>query len=378
MKVGIITINDDSNYGNRLQNYAVQEVLKSLGCESETIVNHNKVRYKRHHRNFTETINHIIEKNKGKSWDYFKLQVHKLRNKKKIKDYQARQSKAFQLFTSTYISETEYVILDGNLPNDLNQNFDFFVTGSDQVWNPYYRRTSPIDFLTFAPKHKRIAYAASFGVSRIPLTFIEDYRIWLSEMKNLSVREQAGVDIIKKLTGRDAIVLVDPNLMLSKEKWLSISKVSNLKPKRKYLLTYLLGNPAYGKKISKQIALDNNLEVVNLADIIVLRYYFIDPTEFIDLIHSAELILTDSFHCTAFSILLEKPFAVLDRLGAQALSSRLDTLLSTFRLQSRKWDSLKNSNNLFAIDFSQVPVILENERAKAFDYLKEALGISGF
>ncbi len=377
MKVGVLTINGDTNYGNRLQNYAVQEVLKSLSCEVQTIVNRNNVRYKKHRRNFTEAINHFIEKNQGRSWDYFQLEVYKLKNKKTIKEYQTRRRKAFQSFTSTYISETDYAISSGNIPADLGQNFDFFVTGSDQVWNPFYRRTSPIDFLTFAPKHKRIAYAASFGVSAIPSTFTEDFRTWLSEMQHLSVREQAGADIIKELTGRDAAVLVDPTLMLNKDQWLSISKVSDLKPKRKYLLTYILGKPAHGRKISQRIAQDNNLEVVNLADIRALRYYCIDPAEFIDLIHSAELVLTDSFHGAVFSILLERPFAVLERIGAQSLSSRLDTLLSTFRLQSRKWYSLQSGNDLFTIDFSHVPAILEQERAKALDYLKDALGLSG-
>lgn len=203
-------------------------------------------------------------------------------------------------------------------------------------------------------------------------------------MNKLSVREEDGAKIIKELTGRDAIILVDPTMMLTKEKWLSISKEAENKPKGKYLLTYFLGNISNeNKKIIKLIASKNDLSIVNLANIKDYKTYLADPSEFIDYINSASILLTDSYHGTIFAILLEVPFIVFNREGSlHSMNSRIDTLLSKFKLESRRADNLfydKNnlldSNKLFEVDYSHVPLILDAERKKAYDYLKEVLNL---
>lgn len=122
--------------------------------------------------------------------------------------------------------------------------------------------------MRFAPSHKRVAYAASFGISHIPPKYQESYKKWLSEFHRLSVREESGAKIIKDLTGNDVPAHLDPTLMLSKEKWLSIAKADSSKPERPYLLTYFLGKvPKETQKKIKQIAEKNKLEIVRLADI---------------------------------------------------------------------------------------------------------------
>lgn len=285
--------------------------------------------------------------------------------------------KAFKEFTRKYIEETDYFISDNNIPDDLSQEFDYFITGSDQVWNPNFRHGSTIDFLTFAPRHKRIAYAPSFGISKIPEEYIDRYKTWLSEMYKLSVREEAGAKIIKELTGRDAVVLVDPTLMLTKEKWLSISKRAKNKPEGKYLLTYFLGSVSKETKQKiKSIATKNKLQIVNLADIRDKKTYTADPSEFIDYINSASVFLTDSFHGAVFSILLEVPLIVFNREGSiHSMNSRIDTLLSKFKLESRRANNITDNSQIFEIDYSHVPPILEAERKKAYEYLKEALNV---
>lgn len=384
-KIGILTINDYNNYGNRLQNYATQEVLKSLGFHAKTIVNitknknedieQNGIKYKIRKLKHMP-INKIYEKLNLKIWNYI--------YSKEISQCKEERIKAFKEFTRKYIDETDYYISDDNIPRDLGNKFDYFIIGSDQVWNPNFRHGSSIDFLTFAPEHKRIAYAPSFGISKIPEEYINIYKKWLKEMYKLSVREDAGARIIKELTGRDAVVLVDPTLMLTKEKWLSISKEAANKPKGKYLLTYFLGDvPKENKKRIKLIASKNNLEIVNLANIKDSKTYIADPSEFIDYINSASIFLTDSFHGAVFSILLEVPFIVFNRKGSiQSMNSRIDTLLYKFKLESRRANNLlddKNNlfdnNKIFEVDYSHIPPILKAERKKAYEYLKEALNI---
>lgn len=376
-KIGIITINDYTNYGNRLQNYASQEVFKSLGCEVETIVNLPIKKNEQYQRSVATLIKKACKMPPREFIKKVVTRVNNRLNRKSNKESLDLKIKAFKKFTKENIKETSFVISKDNIPENLANRYDYFVTGSDQVWNPIFRKGSSIDFLTFAPKYKRVAYAPSFGISEIPGEFVENYRKLISEMAHLSVREQAGAKIIKKLTGRDAIVLVDPTLMLTKEKWLSVAKQATQKPQKKYLLTYFLGDLSNSsrKKIN-EIAVKNDLEIVNIASMKDKFRYAADPGEFVDYINSADIIFTDSFHGAVFSILLERPFIIFDRKGnIPSMNSRIDTLLSKFKLESRKWENINGSKDFFNIDFSHVPEILEYERNKALDYLRNALDI---
>ena len=368
MKIGIATIVDYKNYGNRLQNYALQEVLKAMGHDVETIVNKPlkptddrsaAVRYLERMKELgvKGNISRISDKIKGDPKE-------KLLNEKK---------RTFKAFSNRYIKETEYIIDPEAVPESLKDKFDFFVTGSDQVWNPNYRNGSPFDFLTFAPLNKRVAYAPSFGVSTIPDDFKENYAKWLSEFASLSVREDAGSQLIESLTGRKAPVLVDPTLLLNKDQWLTLAEPSSVKPQSNYLLTYYLGTLSEDKAsfISK-VAEENNLKIVNLADYAQPDYYTLSPAEFVDMIHHASVFFTDSFHGAVFSILLEKPVVVFERVSkVPSMNSRIDTLLSKFNLIERKYEKISN-DKVFDIDFSHVPPILEEERNKSLDYLTQA------
>lgn len=375
-KIAILTINDYNNYGNRLQNYATQEVLSSLGFFVETVVNdtNSAMKMGELNRNVIRKIKNIIIK---ETYSKFKNKLWDVINKKSIIENSAARINRFKNFSLVNINETNYSISKENIPICLSESYDFFITGSDQVWNPIYRQGSFIDFLTFAPKEKRIAYAPSFGISKIPMEYQRDYKTWLADMNSLSVRESAGAKIIKDLTGRDAIVLVDPTLMLTKDKWLSISKKSPNKPSKPYLITYFLGViPNETRKKIKEIANENNLVIINLADKREPQTYIADPSEFIDYINSASVLCTDSFHGAVFSILLETPFIVFDRNGnTPSMNSRIETLLSTFKLESRLDININNNQEIFQLDYSHVDSILEVERKKALNYLKEALGV---
>lgn len=373
-KIGIFTINDYNNYGNRLQNYATQEVLKSLGFSVETVINSTQYNTRENSINKIEklkelTIKDFFSKSLSKVW--YKV------NKENIHYKKAQRIKSFKNFTSSYISETDYSIAENNIPENLSNKYDYFVTGSDQVWNPVFRYGSSVDFLTFAPKNKRIAYSPSFGIAEIPSNYIDDYKVWLSEMHRLSVRENAGAKIIKDLTGRNATVLLDPTLMLTKEKWLSISKKASNKTEKEYLLTYFLGDiPKKIKRRISNIAADNNLQIINLADPKDVNTYITGPSEFIDYIHSASVFCTDSFHGVVFSVLMDTPFIIFDRKGnLPSMNSRIDTLLTTLKLQSRLAQNVETNKQIFEADYSHVASILKDERKKAIDYLKEAMQV---
>lgn len=364
--IGIITLNGYENYGNRLQNYALQEVIKSMNCTVDTVIiqNDEKKMPKKNIKKFLKVNPQILlskANNKRKSY------MMKIINKNIIQERRNR----FKDFSNERIVETGIEISN----KEMIKKYSYFVVGSDQVWNPHYIKNSPDNFLEFAPLNKRIAYAPSFGASSIPNEYKENYKIGLEGFKDLSVREDIGAKIIKDLTGKKAKIVLDPTMLLTKEEWLSIAKEVSNKPKQSYLLTYFLGDiESETKKVIKKIANDNNLIVVNLAQIKSKEWYTVDPAEFIDLINSSALFCTDSFHGAVFSILLERSFIVFDRSKkTYSMNSRIETLLNKFSLESRLSNNIKYSDDVFQMDFSHVSKVLKKEKEESLSFLKNVI-----
>lgn len=358
MKIGIITITRGYNYGNKLQNYAVQKVLESLGHNAETIINdpYNK------NNKFTKTIKFILAK---------LYNVSGLSKIKKLNSF--LRTIEFESFSKKYIKSSKYAISINNIPTEINNDYDFFVCGSDQIWNPHIEATSEIDFLSFATSGKKIAYAASFGVSNIPLERQPEYKKLINEIDYLSVREEDGAKIIKELTGRHSEVVIDPTLMLDKSEWIKISKKPNLKINKNYILLYFLGE--ISKKTMEsiiEISKNNDLEIINLLDKNNKNIYKIAPDEFIYLISNCKLVFTDSFHAIIFSIIMEKPFVICERLDSNiSMNSRISTLVNLFKIENRIEKNI-NFKEIFDADYNNVNKIITRERKKVIDYLNNA------
>ena len=375
-KAAIVTLNGYFNYGNRLQNYALQESIKSLGFEVETIIYNGKKNKVARTKSINDRITDLREKsvleiiNKAyfKLWDFI--------NKKDLAESRRVRTEIFKKFTYDYIIETDYELSEENIPKKLINAYKYFITGSDQVWNPGYNTGSSVYFLSFAPKEKRIAYAPSFGVSKINDEHIMDYKKWLAGIDKLSVREFDGAEIIKDLVGAEAPVLVDPTMLLTVKQWAEIESDQKKQLDRRYILTYFLGSipKEYYKEI-KRIASKNDLEIINLGDSRNSETYRTGPSEFLSYIKYCSLFCTDSFHGTVFSIIYNKPFIVYERAGAMSMYSRINTLLDKFKLNSRKVENIDFDKDVFEIDYSHVTPILEVERQKGFDFLRNSLSV---
>lgn len=371
-KVGIITFHGYYNYGNRLQNYALQEILKRYSEEVETLVIPN---ISTNSHGMKHYLKKIFSQPLSKTTKAF---ASKIRGKTKNflnKDILNARERRFKEFSQNYINERQFSSLYEI--NEISDEFDYVITGSDQVWNPFTpENEKQYYFLQFVEKEKRIAYAPSFGISEIPEEIRQQYKEWLSSIPYISVREKEGAKIIKQLIGRDVPVLVDPTLLLNKEEWLKISKEHKNKPKSKYLISYFWGKiPKERETLIKRIAKKYNLEIVNIASLTDKRTYTADPSEFIDYINSASLVLTDSYHGSIFSILMETPFFVFERIGGPSMYSRIRTLLEMTKLKNREEKDIDLNRNLLEMDFSHVQNILNEERKKSFDFLKKAMEI---
>ena len=361
MKIAILTINSFYNYGNRLQNFALHTFLKSLNSniEVETIWC-DKNRHKKERIYFVNKVYDLLTNVFG---DFSKKCFNKYKRQANLK-----------LFTDKYI-RTSY---EYGFKDELDKKYDYFIIGSDQIWNPHWVNNNDI-FLGCVSPNKRISFAASFGVSEIPIDKTEYFKNGLNRMAHISVRENAGAKIVKELTGKEVSVVLDPTLTLKGDYWSKFCQKPVWYTKEKYILVFFLSKlPDLARIEIERIAEENNFKIIDLMNESKKDYYTSSPEEFLFLIRNAVLVYTDSFHCTVFSILFNVPFVNCSRENAgMNMDSRMDTLLGLFGMQDRKTDKSKNYTviNPLELNYPDVEKILESEREKARQYLLKALGM---
>ena len=359
MRIGKLTMDGYFNYGNVLQNYALQQVLLNYADNVTTIWNmpDNFLPRSWWHWSWKEPIKIMINRNgvryKLKN-GYFGIEM-------------ARQAR-MRDFADRYINYR----YDEDLTS-LDAEYDYFVVGSDQVWNPNWDFKNY--FLPFASPEKRISYAASISSPDVPETVKAEYIKGLNGMKTLSLREQAGADLVEKLTGRKAMVHVDPTLLLTADEWRKVSRQPTWYHGEDYILTYFLGkrSPAVDTVLK-----ETGLKVVNLLDENVYEHYVTGVDEFIWAIEHAKLIYTDSFHGTVFSIIFRRPFVVCDRVGNSIetkMTSRIDSLLQLFGLEARR-GTIENNYSIeepLTMNYPDLEPVFTRECKRSFDYLASVL-----
>ncbi len=349
MKVAIITLVGDFNYGNRLQNYALQEILIALGMDVSTIDNPKQ--------SFVNCLKeHMVERVNGKK----RLKnINDMRREKNLRD-----------FTKQYIH-----MVEANFTSD---DFDYLVVGSDQVWNPSFWGTDTECYsakrylLKNVDTSKRIAYAASFGVEELGALWLPVFQKELSRFHAISVREASGVEIVEKTCGKQAEVVLDPTLVLPKENW---NQMAADVQEDNYVLTFFLGEITQQKQeYIERISHEHRckvIDVTNKKD----KYYSCRPEVFLGLIKKANMVITDSFHATVFSIVFHTPFLSLTREQHNycKMSSRLETLLETVNMTGR-FNNM-SIDNPFICSFDNVDSLIEKRREESLLFLKKALGI---
>lgn len=354
-KVGIVTINDNNNYGNRLQNYSMQQVMEKLNVCSTTLKNNSYINTKNNYllRIIKNSIRYILRKN-----SYSK------NKERKICYEQFNMNIKFSRKCITPFSK-------------LDRKYDYFITGSDQVWNPMFGRLREVDLLEFTEPKKRISYAASFGISSLPKQYNEKLKNALKNYKAISVREDAGKKIIEDIVGRkDVQVLVDPTMLLTAEEWDKVAKRPEQLKTDKYILNYFLGELSEKRKAEiNRIAKENNCEVINILDK-NSPFYCTGPSEFLYLEKHAFLVCTDSFHSSVFAILYNRPFIVFGREdNTVSMNSRIETLISKFNLKNREYNGKEITKENLKHDYTEAYKILEEERKKAINFLINALDV---
>lgn len=383
-KIAVITLVGD-NYGNKYQNYAVEQIFQQYGdvvtypLEELYPVDNEPFGGKcaKYHLSY---IKEVLISRTMYSYDLHSVyrgilanMLYCAVNSKKILQMQKERSTKFLEFSNKELHISEKKLNRENTSNGWERNYDVFVCGSDQIWNPTYPVTSEIAFCSFAPQ-RTICMSPSFGVTEIPEKRKTEYAEWIRPIYALSVREDAGAKIIKELTGRDAEVLLDPTMLISVDIWHGLCKQPSANLPEEYIVCYFLGKiEKKDKQKIDQMAKEKQLAVVFLFDTAHPEYYTLDPTEVLFTIKNAKYVLTDSFHGTVFSILFKKNFFVFKRNeGGVSMNSRLDTLLRKFGFEDRictadRRDSIEDKK------WDSVDEQLGNEREKASQYINRAL-----
>lgn len=351
-KIGIITLNGKHNYGNRLQNYALQKAVTGLSAHATTLTEPSKFSPLKSTKSVLKfTLQHSpLYKNR---FQYIMKRV---------------KSKGFRAFDDTYIEERA-------LDNDA---YDLYLSGSDQVWNPRFAGKD-FHFLTFAPSEKRFSYAASFGVSEIPEEQRDRYAKHLKNFNKISVREDDGKKLVEELTGRDDIIVVpDPTMLLTRDDWNKLA--SDAKPadapSGRFIVIYALHALSADNQSKVQAYADEKgYEIYQImGDIYNKSHKIPDPREFVWLVANAQAVFTDSFHCCVFSIIYHTPFIVFDRTDGQKMSSRLTTLTQKFNLTQAMTDGSTDFDAIFASeDFSETDKTLSDYREVGMKFLSEIL-----
>lgn len=345
MNTAILTI-QSMNYGNRLQNYALQSVLKDLETDVDSL---------RRDAAFKGSFNCKLRALK-----------HSVGIIKHLNDKQS----AFRRFDKEYIRFSSCTVSTEYVSPELNDVYDVFIIGSDQVWNPDFTFNSELDYLPMVNRNKKIAYAASFGVNSIDDSRSRTAEL-LRDIPSISVREQAGASIVKDLIHRDVPVVLDPTMLLSVDEWAKIAKRPNMvKVEKPFVLKCVLGNDVNDGKI-EQLADSNGLEIVNVMN----SSLPIGPSEFVWLISRSSLVCTDSFHASVFALLHHKPLAIFERVSNNAdMSSRFDTLCSKFSLAGiRSSEGNFGPDRIFGTDWGAFESALAAEREYSRAWLTEAI-----
>ena len=371
-KVAVITLFDNVNFGNRLQCFAVHKYMENLNLEPLTIP------YKEKFEVHSKPVRVLF----GLAHLVLKPTKYEKKRQKLIALLEKRRN-YITPFSEQYIC-TAPMVSYKHLPADFAQQYDYFVTGSDQVWHCWRNDRRELEYflLMFAAPSQRLTIAPSFGFNEFPKKYLKTYKKGLEGFEYLSVREERGAELIKELTGKEATVLLDPTMLIDTSEWLKILKKPSQYVDDKYIFVYALGG-FKGEVKEKTCKLADNLglQVIDIMDIDSDYYIHTRPDEFLYWIHNAQLVVTDSFHASVFSILFNRPFVVTERSDKKGMGmgSRLDTLFNKFGIIGRHFDELKDGfdnagearDKLFTVDYSGVPEVLEAERKRAAEFYKK-------
>ena len=371
-KVSTVTFHKAQNYGSVLQTYALQSFVRQLGATHGEEIDYTvidvqprtqKGLYSIYKKGLSLT---NIVKNSVAWW--YRKQLH------------TKQEK-FAEFLDTHVSLTQnYPTIEDLYANAPSS--DYFISGSDQIWNVRSCDFEDYFYLDFVKDAKKISYATSFGPLKIDWDKYDrdKYASLLGAYDHISTREVGSADNVLLLTGKQPHIHVDPTLLLSMDEWREIQSTANYN-NGEYILLYCLEPSKAQLKIVKKISKKLGLPVVitkynNKNDIFnsFVKRYDTGPLDFLSLVDNAKMVITSSFHGTAFSLIYRKKFYVLNG----KTDNRISDILDKTGLLDRSIECVEDIErvNLDEVDFTQTEIFINQQKQLSSDYLTTALDLN--
>lgn len=355
-KTGTVTFHNSYNYGSVLQAYALQRVQELNGYDNE-IINYIYDYDMRQYKIFRT----YLYKNNPKSLISDLIFLYKnLSRRKKYKEFQRKNLK---------MTKQEFHSSD-EITKIVHQ-YDAFICGSDQIWNSSCtKKVVPAYFLQFAKNtsKRKIAYAPSVAHAIVEEQYKDEFKSKLKNLDSISVRETSSVNLIKEVSEKEVVQVLDPTLLLDMTEYEKI--MEPIQSPREYILFYSLEKNhemfEYVKRLSKKM----NLNVIYFSKKNILSFrkglnmYSYGPGEFLYLLRNAKYIVTNSFHATAFSVIFKKKFVTFTTARSYP---RMVDFLSLIDLQNRIYTKSINIDD--DINYSKVMEVLNREKKRSLIYL---------
>lgn len=376
MKIGITTLfHENYNYGGMFQSYALCKVISGFGYHTEQIcyTYRDALKEGKIKRFLSCPLKTKISKVRYKLYSRFFL-------RKKI----SLRNKAFTEFIELIPHTCTY---DETTIKECNEQFDCFVTGSDQVWNPKFMGNKAFFLLDFVENNKpKFSYAASIGHVDLSEQHKRMFKEYLADFIGVSVRESDAVDLIRQLSPVEPEWVLDPVLLFDSTGWDMVCADRIIK--EKFIFCYFCGADKELRILAEKFASERNLKVVSITGLSNTycsydrkfgdeRLWKVSPQEFISLVKNAEYVFSDSFHASVLSAIYNKEFYVFNRSDAK-MASRLYSLTSLFECPEHFCDTkdkmhISYVNQLDRIDYKLSEHKIKKLRAESLAYLERNL-----
>lgn len=355
-RIGIITIPRADNYGSALQAYAMQQFVNEIEPNNELIDYVAPFligRYK------------LWNIKNGNLFVFAKSFIRNclIYNGKKKKKEKYEEFRKLMNFSNQTVYSSDQI-----------GRYDFYITGSDQIWNTRITKSNSSFFLDFvSDSERKIAFAVSMGYADRTAEEIAFYKKMLSSLKWIGVREINDVEFAKQCNPDGNVdCIIDPTLLLPESKWYKLLDKRLIN--EDYILVYSFGSDDKVNEFAKRLSEQYHLPVYIIADEWkkvnsngFINVSGVGPRDFINLIANANHVVTNSFHGTAFSVIFRKQFTVVPYKGTE---NRVLSLLKILNLET----GIYENNICKTIDYSTVDSILLRERNKAKKFLQNAIG----
>lgn len=351
--IGLLTFHKVTNYGAVLQAYALQTVIKQLGYESE---------YVDFTYNPSNGCSSASQKNHFTKLKKLKHPFKLLYSRKKFKRFDTFCKENIRISKKTYYGDKSMTDCFG---------YDSFIVGSDQVWNFDITNNSTSYLLDFVkddiPKN---SYATSIGKDSLTEEEKLIFKKNLNRFDNISVREEKAAEILRQILNKKIHTCLDPTLLLDSDVW---SKMAKYPKYTKYVLIYAMAETQGLIKRAKEIAKRNNLKIIaiglNKKYKGIKNIYCASPEEWLGFFKSAETIVTNSFHGTAFSLNFNKSVYIEYLPDGWKVNSRLENIVNDFNLNSRilcKNDKIDENS----LNYNEINELMTIKRNASLEYLK--------